>query len=128
MSIAYSYAVNYFPYNFNSTKSGAVFKQLYFRQAFQSLVDQAGVIDKLGKGYGLPTTGPVPLYPENSPLLSSFEKDKGTSAYSVSTATSLLQQHGWTVNKGGVTTCTSPGTGRASAAPGSSRVRRSSSR
>jgi len=111
MSIAYSYGVNYFPYNFNSTKSGAIFKQLYFRQAFQSLVDQTGIIDKLGKGYGLPTTGPIPLYPTNSPLLSTFEKDKNTFAYSVSNATTLLQQHGWTVKKGGITTCTSPGTG-----------------
>ena len=111
MSISYSYGANYYPFNFNSTKSGAVFKQLYFRQAFQSLVDQTGIIDKLGKGYGLPTTGPIPLYPTNSPLISSFEKARSTFAYSVSNATSLLTQHGWTVKKGGVTTCTSPGSG-----------------
>ena len=40
----YSVGINFFPENFNSTgdngNAGAIFKQLYFRQALQDLVDQ----------------------------------------------------------------------------------------
>ena len=40
----YSWSINYFPYNFNSTgddgNAGKIFRQLYFRQAFQMLIDQ----------------------------------------------------------------------------------------
>ena len=51
-------------YNFNNnTGQGPIFKQLYFRQAFQELVDQEGVIDGPLHGYGKPTIGPVSAYP-----------------------------------------------------------------
>ncbi len=60
----YSWSINYFPYNFNSTadngNAGKIFSQLYFRQAFQYLVDQPLYISKLYHGYGVPTYGPVP--------------------------------------------------------------------
>ena len=43
-STRYAWEINYFPYNFNSTgnggQAGKIFRQLYFRQAFQMLVDQ----------------------------------------------------------------------------------------
>ena len=72
-----SWQINYFPENFNSTlgaggHAGAVFKQLYFRQALQELVDQTGVIATYFKGYGVPTYGPAPVYPPTtSPTASS---------------------------------------------------------
>ena len=66
----YAWGINYFPYNFNSTgnggQAGKIFKQLYFRQAFQSLVDQPLYIEKIYKNYGVPTYGPVPVLPKNS--------------------------------------------------------------
>ena len=42
-------------------------KQLYFRQALQSMVDQPAMISKFLKGYGVPTYGPVPVLPEEQP-------------------------------------------------------------
>ena len=55
--------------NFNSTgnngQAGKIMKQLYFRQAFQMLINQPLYIEKLNKGYGVPTYGPVPVLPKN---------------------------------------------------------------
>ncbi|MGO9907245.1 MAG: ABC transporter substrate-binding protein [Solirubrobacteraceae bacterium] len=42
---AASCSVNYFPLNFNNPKVGPIFRQLYFRQAFQHLIDQPGWIN-----------------------------------------------------------------------------------
>ncbi len=65
----YTWSINYFPENFNSTgdegNAGAIWKQLYIRQAFQYLVDQPLYINKIDKGYGVPTYGPVPVEPPN---------------------------------------------------------------
>ena len=62
--------INYFPYNFNSTgddgNAGKIFNQLYFRQAVQYLVDQPLYNQKIYKGYGVGTYGPVPVTPANS--------------------------------------------------------------
>ena len=64
LSVLYAWQLSYFPYNFkNDTGQGAIFEQLYFRQAFQSLVDQEGVINGPLHGYGKPTVGPVASYP-----------------------------------------------------------------
>jgi len=107
----YTWSVEYFPENFNSTgggSAGAIWKQLYFRQAFQYLVDQPGIIRAVDKGYGLPTYGPVPLTP-GSPFASSVEK-ADPYPYSVSKAKALLSGHGWKVLPGGTTTCADPGT------------------
>jgi peptide/nickel transport system substrate-binding protein len=103
------YGINYFPYNFNNPTVGPIFKQLYFRQAFQSVVDQNSVIKSAAKNYGVPTTGPIPLYPQ-SPLISSGETNNPY-PFSISKATSLLTDNGWKVVKGGTTTCAKPGTG-----------------
>ena len=63
----YLYGINYFPYNFTSTgddgNAGAIFSQLYVRQAFQYLVDQPLFDNKVFKGYAVPTYGPVPILP-----------------------------------------------------------------
>ena len=51
MDPLYTWAINYFPYNFNSTgdggAAGKIFRQLYFRQAMQLLVDQPLYIQKM---------------------------------------------------------------------------------
>ena len=105
------WAINYFPYNFNSTgdsgNAGAIFSQLYFRQAMQLLVDQPAEITKLAHGYGVATYGPVPVIPTN-PFASSLEK-ANPYPYNVTKAKKLLSSHGWKVTPNGTTTCTHPG-------------------
>jgi peptide/nickel transport system substrate-binding protein len=109
----YSWSINYFPYNYNSTadngNAGKIYSQLYFRQAFQYLVDQPLYISKLYHGYGVPTYGPVPTEPPNS-FASSFEKSNPY-PYNPTKAKSLLSAHGWKVVPGGTTTCQKAGTG-----------------
>jgi peptide/nickel transport system substrate-binding protein len=103
------YGINYFPLNFNNPTYGPVFRQLYFRQALQSLVDQESIIKVAAKGYGVPTHGPVPSYPD-SPLVSQTEKDNPY-PFDINAAKNYLTSHGWNVVDGGTTTCQQPGTG-----------------
>jgi peptide/nickel transport system substrate-binding protein len=103
------YGINYFPLNFNNPTVGPIFKQLYFRQALQSTVDQEGIIKAAAKGYGIPTTGPVPSYPD-SPLVSDLEKTNPY-PFDLTKAKDLLTSHGWNVAPGGTSTCAQPGTG-----------------
>jgi peptide/nickel transport system substrate-binding protein len=104
-----AWGINYMPFNFANPTQGPIFKQLYFRQAMQMLIDQNAYIRELFKGYGWPTNGPVPVRPAN-PYVSSYVK-RGPYKYNPSAAAALLKAHGWTVRPDGVTTCTSPGTG-----------------
>ena len=50
----YTWSINYFPYNFNSTgdggNAGKIFSQLYVRQAIQYLVNQPLYISKISQG------------------------------------------------------------------------------
>ena len=65
---AASYSVNYFPLNFNSSAGTApggqpvryIFRQLYFRQAFQHLIDQQGWISAFLDHTANPTYRPDP--------------------------------------------------------------------
>jgi len=103
----YGWLINYFPLNFNSTddngEAGAVFRQLYFRQAMQMLINQPALIKAIGKGYGLPVYGPVPIIPKNS-FSTSFEA-KNPYPYNPSKAKALLSSHGWTINPNGTDVC-----------------------
>ena len=56
-----------------AARPGKIFKQLYFRQAFQTLVDQPLYIEKIYKGYGVPTYGPVPVLPDEHRSRPEFE-------------------------------------------------------
>jgi peptide/nickel transport system substrate-binding protein len=112
------FGYNYFPLNYNSIGDGGsasdpiagdIFKQLYFRQAMQSLIDQPLYINRLLRGYGVPTYGPVPVLPPNS-YVTSLEKTNPY-PYSVTKAKSLLSSHGWKVTPGGTDTCVNPGSG-----------------
>ncbi len=110
LSPLYSWGINYFPLNFTNTQDGTgpILKQLYVRQAMQSLMNQPLWIKLYASGYGVPTYGPVPVVPPN-PFASSFEKSDPY-PYNPAHAVSLLKSHGWTVVPNGVSTCTKPGT------------------
>lgn len=103
-----AWQANYFPENFNSTgnggQAGKLFNQLYFRQAFQILVDQPAYISHIDHGYGVPTYGPVPICPTNS-FAASELKLGNPYAYNPSKAKQLLTSHGWTVKPGGTSVC-----------------------
>jgi peptide/nickel transport system substrate-binding protein len=110
----YTWSINYFPYNFDSTgdggNAGPIFKQLYFRQAMQYLVDQPRDIEKLSHGYGIGTYGPVPVVPQDSPTPA--ESTSNPYRYNPNRAKALLAGHGWQVVPGGISTCRQPGTGK----------------
>ncbi len=116
----YRWAVNYFWTNFHSTSdtgnAGPIFSQLYFRQAFQTLVDQPVYIDRLEHGYGVQTYGPVPVWPHN-PYSSTFE-ETNPYPYSVSKAKALLTSHGWKVTPKGIDVCEKPGTSKSDCGKG----------
>jgi peptide/nickel transport system substrate-binding protein len=115
-SHGYSYApywawgFNYFAYNFTNSKVGPIFKQLYFRQALQSLIDQPQYIDKFTNGIGSVGNGPVPAIPKGNPFVSPLEAHGQVYPYDAARAVKLLKAHGWDVHPGGVTTCVRPGT------------------
>ncbi len=64
---AYPWGVNYFALNYTNPVSGPIFKQLYVRQAMQSLMNQTLWIQLFNAGYGAPTYGPVPVLPADGP-------------------------------------------------------------
>jgi peptide/nickel transport system substrate-binding protein len=108
----YTYGIFYYQPNFNNPTFGAVFKQLYIRQALQETVDQPGMDNAIYRGYSVPTSGGVPTVPANqwTPASQKANSGQGPYPFSVSKATSLLTSHGWSkVN--GVMTCQQPGTG-----------------
>jgi peptide/nickel transport system substrate-binding protein len=112
-----SWVVNYFPENYDSTKgagghAGMVFRQLYFRQALQDLVNQTGIIQTYFKGYGVPTYGPAPAYPANKFASGDELKPGGPYPFSEANAIALLKANGWTVKPGGVSTCATAGTAK----------------
>jgi peptide/nickel transport system substrate-binding protein len=108
----WTWGINYIPYNFNSADPQlAVFKQLYFRQAFQYLVNQAGIIQGALHGYGIVSTGPVGDAPATSYLSPQARRGDDPFPYDLPKAVSLLKKNGWTVRAAGVTTCSNPGTG-----------------
>jgi peptide/nickel transport system substrate-binding protein len=104
------WSINYFPMNMNNPTVGPIFRQLYFRQAFQEMVNQPTDIKKALYGYGYPTYGPVPIEPKNDLAT----KQEATNAYPFSSTKSpaLLKSNGWKVVPGGVTTCVKPGTAK----------------
>jgi peptide/nickel transport system substrate-binding protein len=115
---AASYSFQYFPLNLNSsarTSPGGepvryVFRQAYFRRAFQHLVDEQGWITAFFLGSANPTCGPIPLSPP-SPLANPAAISAASCAFSVGAAGQLLSANGWNVVPGGTTTCVRPGTG-----------------
>src|SRR5262249_50521080 len=109
MNIWVDAGINYFPYNFNNPTVGPIFRQLYFRQAFQHLINQPEYISKIFQGSAPPPYGPGPIQPAN-PFVDSFEK-ANPSPFDVSAAKTLLTSHGWTVKAGSAAVCAKAGSG-----------------
>lgn len=94
--------------NLNNPRAGPIFRQLYFRQAFQHLVDQQGWIHAFLHDTAIPTYGPVPVSPP-SPL-ASVNASMNPYPFSTSAAAAILSSHGWKVEPNGTTTCEHAGT------------------
>jgi peptide/nickel transport system substrate-binding protein len=105
----YTFEISYYQMNFKNPTIGPAFKQLYFRQALESLLDQVGIAKAVLHGYAVPGTGAVPAYPPSTwiPTIQHENNGAGPYPFSVSKATSLLTSHGWK-NVGGVMTCETP--------------------
>ncbi|MFC9843656.1 peptide ABC transporter substrate-binding protein [Streptomyces sp. NPDC060223] len=102
------WAITYMPYNFNNPSMGAVFKQLYARQAVQKSIDQDSLAKVIFNGTAVPGYGPIPQG-QSSDFLSPTQKNNPY-PYSTSAAKSLLTSHGWT-EQDGVMVCTDAGGG-----------------
>jgi peptide/nickel transport system substrate-binding protein len=103
-----TWGITYMSMNFGSPQVGAIFNQLYVRQAMQRLINQSAYIRSFLGGYGNPTYGPVPLVPASKFVSPQQKQDPYT--YDPSAATAELSAHGWKIVKGGVDTCVRPGT------------------
>jgi len=115
----YFWGISYIPYNFASTDpQAAILRQLYFRQAFQDLVNQAEIIQGPLHGYGKVSTGPVGDYPVTPFLAPKARSGSDPFPYNPVEARSLLQLHGWQINPSGVSTCIRPGPGPTQCGPG----------
>jgi peptide/nickel transport system substrate-binding protein len=110
LSAVYPWEISYFPYNFNNPTVGPIFSQLYFRTAFQDLVDEEGVIAGPMHGYGKIVTGPVSNYPVTRYLSPTVAQAGDPWTLNIPRAESLLKDNGWSAVNG-IDTCTSPGTG-----------------
>jgi peptide/nickel transport system substrate-binding protein len=103
-----TWGITYITLNYAAPPAGAMFKQLYIRQAMQHLINQAGDIDEFLGGYGNPTYGPVPLIP-TSPFISP-QQQHNPYPYNPAAAVTLLRSHGWQITTHGTDTCHHPGT------------------
>jgi peptide/nickel transport system substrate-binding protein len=113
---AIPFGFDYFEPNFNNPIVGPILRQLYFRQAFQHLVDQTGWIRAYYEGLGVPTYSPVPAQPANP--YADARASVNPYPFSVPAAAALLAAHGWRIVPGGVSTCARPGTGPTRCGPG----------
>lgn len=102
------WAITYMPYNFNNPAMGAVFKQLYARQAIQMSVDQKSLSKVIFNGTAVPTFGPIPQG-QTSDFVSPVQKNNPY-PFDTAKAKQLLTSHGWT-EQGGTMVCTDPGSG-----------------
>jgi peptide/nickel transport system substrate-binding protein len=109
LSAFYPYGFDYFEPNFNNPDVGPILRQLYFREAFQHLVDQRGWIRAYYEGLGVPTYSPVPAQPANP--YADAQAHTNPYPFSVPAATRILKAHGWKVAPNGTTSCTHPGSG-----------------
>jgi len=106
LDLSYSFSFYFYRVNFNNPAFGAVFRQLYVRQALEYLADQTGMAKTIYRGYGYPTTGPAPTEPV-SQWVPPVQRGAGPYPFSIPQAVSLLTSHGWS-KVGGVMTCTDP--------------------
>jgi peptide/nickel transport system substrate-binding protein len=109
---AYYFAIYYAAENWNNPVYGAVFRQLYFRQALQELTNQDAIASSVYRGYAYPTVGGVPDRPATSWISAAMKVNHGAGPYPFDPerAEATLAAHGWRVVKH-VLTCEVPGTG-----------------
>ena len=107
----YPWGIDYSVMNYQSSNGdhGAIFKQLYFRQALQYEMNQAAIISGPLRGYGALTVGPVAATPATK-WLSSQGRAGDPYPYNPTKAKDLLASHGWKVVPNGTSTCAKPGT------------------
>ena len=105
----YPFGFDYIEPNFNNPRVGPILRQLYFRQAFQHLIDQTGWIHAYYNGLGVPTYSPVPASPPNP--YANPQASVNPYPFSVPAARALLVAHGWKIVPNGVSSCARPGTG-----------------
>jgi peptide/nickel transport system substrate-binding protein len=103
----YPWGIDYYALNYQSSNGdhGAIFKQLYFRQALAYLFNQAAIISGPLRGYGEATVGPVAATPATK-FLSATGRKGDPFPYNPGKAKSLLTSNGWKVVPNGTTTCT----------------------
>ena len=119
LTAVYPWEISYFPYNFANPTVGPIFSQLYFRQAFQDLVDQEGVINGPMHGYGKVVTGPVATYPPTNYVSPQIAGEGDPWTLNIPAATKLLTSHGWVSNGAGQPLiCGHPGSGPAECGAG----------
>lgn len=106
----YEFQTWYAAYNFTNPTVGPILQQLYFRQAFQSLLNQKQYIKQFDAGIGTVNNGPIPTYPPHNAFESKLEAGSPVYPFDPSKAVALLKDHGWSVQLGGTSTCTRPGT------------------
>jgi peptide/nickel transport system substrate-binding protein len=104
----FPFQFDYFEPNFNNPTVGPIFSQLYFRQAFQHLVDEEGWIRAYYGGLGVPTYSPVPALPRNPYSDAAARVDPYP--FDPPAAARILGAHGWKVVPGGLSSCVRPGT------------------
>ncbi len=100
------FGFSYWNMNFNNPTFGPLFRQLYFRQALQHLVDQPAWVKSFLKGYAVPNYSPVPVLPSNP--FADAQSKQNPYPYSISSARTLLTSHGFKMVNG-VMTCENPG-------------------
>lgn len=114
LDVVYRWGYAFVWLNFKSNgdrgQASHIFAQQYIRQVLQLLVDQPVYVERLYKGYAVPTYGPVPIWPRNA--YASKAELKNPYPYSPSKARSLLRSHGWKVVPDGTDTCQKPGKGK----------------
>jgi len=106
----YSFGIYYAQPNFNNPQVGFMIRQLYMRQALQSVFDQPGIDKAIFRGYAVPNSGPAPNLPPGNqwqPAAQRLNNSQGPYPFSISKAKSLLTSHGWAM-QGGVMTCQDP--------------------
>ena len=104
-----AFGVTFIPLNFANQVSGPMIDQLYVREALQRIINEQGYEKAFLGGYGVPTYGPVPLFPKNQ--FASPTENSDPYPYNPSVAKSLLKAHGWTIDPNGTDTCQRMGTG-----------------
>lgn len=109
-------SISYIVLNFNNPMVGPALRQLYVRQAMQSLIDQPGYLKSFLGRAGVPDYGPVPIEPPNPYATSAMHSNPYP--YSPHHAVELLKSHGWRVVPNGTTSCVRPGTSPTECGPG----------